>query len=475
MEHGVPDSAIALAQSCPGWWCEALGGFALHVKGDVAAAESSFAAALTHMPRTERCSWNNLSPILEPADRDRYQGLDCDGRDSANAGLFWRATPLFSRPGNDARTEWYSRQIWIRALDNAITHHGMRLGGDFREMLLRYGWATAYGRRPDTHRPVEEIDVVGHEPKPAYPFLALDPQGNWPPAEERPKARFAPVFARYIAGLADVQLARFRRGDSLVVVTGFIARQDSLFHDEPTASLVLSPAPGVKAAEAREQLANGAGSASAAAAGPSHVASLEVEDVDHRAWAVLRTDPLERPERISDLLFTDRGDQLPENLAHAISISRSGSRVREGSIIGLYWETYDHEPSDSAIAVSLTVETVRPGFLGRVGQSLGLKRRTPPLRLAWTRPLDATASMAAHAVELDLSRLKPGSYLLRVEMGEKREAERPFEIVGSDRIAAAVRFVPGSDSPRWRDTPGLSAVALPPQPRVMTASKNHCK
>jgi hypothetical protein len=405
------------------------------MRGDVAEAEAAFTAALADMPRTERCSWNNLSTILEPEDRDRYQGLDCEGRDSANAGFFWRATPLFSRPGNDARTEWYSRQIWIRALDNAITHHGMRLGGDFREMLLRYGWATAYGRRPDSHRPVEDIDVVGHEPKPAYPFLAIDPEGHWPPNAERPRARFAPVFARYITGLNDVQVARFRRGDSLVVVAGFIARKDSLFHDDPTAVLILSPGPGQQGAQVFERLANGAGSASAAADGPSHLASLEVEDVDHRAWAVLRTDPLERPELISDLLFTDRGDQLPENLTHAISISRSGSRVREGSIIGLYWETYGHEASDSAVAVSLTVEPVRPGFLGRVGQTLGLKRRTPPLRLSWTRGLDGATAFAVHAVELDLTRLKPGSYLLRVEMGGERQASRAFEITRSDRIA----------------------------------------
>src|SRR5262245_37391278 len=109
------DSALVIA-SCESWWCQALTGYILHIKGDVALADSMFALALAASPESVHCDWNNLRPVLE-TDLDSYRALSCRQRDSANAVLFWRATPAFSRGANDVRTEWFARKTLIRALD----------------------------------------------------------------------------------------------------------------------------------------------------------------------------------------------------------------------------------------------------------------------------------------------------------------------------------------------------------------------
>ena len=86
---------------------------------------------------------------VEGAEVGAYRALTCRQRDSANAALFWRATPAFARGGNDVRTEWYARRTLIRSLDQAMTHHGMRNSPDYNEMILRYGASTSFARRPD--------------------------------------------------------------------------------------------------------------------------------------------------------------------------------------------------------------------------------------------------------------------------------------------------------------------------------------
>src|SRR6266545_4338972 len=57
VEAGRTADAIAAAHACraAAWWCEALAGFALHAAGDFAGADTAYRAALSDMPREERC------------------------------------------------------------------------------------------------------------------------------------------------------------------------------------------------------------------------------------------------------------------------------------------------------------------------------------------------------------------------------------------------------------------------------------
>ena len=430
VEQGDPDSALVLS-SCETWWCQALMGYTLHLKGDVGLADSMFTLAMAGMPQAVRCDWNNLAIVLE-TDVDRYRALNCRQRDSANAVLFWRATPAFTRKGNDVRTEWYARNTLIRSLDQAMTHHGMRNSSDYNEMVLRYGASTSWARKPEDRLGTmeHEISVIGLEPKPAYPFFGKAEEGQWPPDPERPRSRFATtLFATSMGSIANVQFARFRRNDSIIVVAGFSARNDSLFaSDAVGATLSVSQSPDSRTASARAP-AHGGHGAVAVRALVGGIGSIEIIDSVHRAWAVQRFALDSAPTAISDLLITVPGDSLPESLEAAMQTAWPGAKIGLGGTIGLYWETYGPGATDSVVNVTLNVEPVSPGFLGRVSQSLGLKKRVPPLRLAWSRRGEGGVNFASHAVEVDLSRLTEGHYVVTVDLNDGRRAERRIQII----------------------------------------------
>ena len=430
VEQGDVDSALVLA-SCETWWCQALTGYTLHARGDVVLADSMFALSMAAMPESVHCDWNNLATVLE-SDVGRYRALNCRQRDSANAVLFWRATPAFARGGNDVRTEWYARKTLIRALDQAVTHHGMRNSSDYSEMVLRYGASTSFARVPSDRIATMEhqINVVGLEPKPAYPFFGKTDEGQWPPDPEKPRSRFATTpFAKSMRPIDNVQLARFRRHDSMVVVAGFSTRTDTLFaSDAVVATLNVSPGPGAPTIS-RKVPAHGGHGAVAIRTLVGGIGSIEVTDSVFRAWAVQRFTLDSAPTAISDLLITVPGDSLPESLEAAMSTAWPGARIGVGGTIGLYWETYGTAVTDSLVNVTLNVQPVSPGFLGRVSQSLGLKKRVPPLRLGWSRRAEGGVSFASHSVEVDLSRLKEGHYVVSVDFSDGRRAERRIQII----------------------------------------------
>src|SRR3982750_3903545 len=70
------------------WWCFALVGYANHLLGNAAAAESAFTSALDGMPEDERCKWREISVLLPPNTRHYYEGLTCAARKDVEDG-YW--------------------------------------------------------------------------------------------------------------------------------------------------------------------------------------------------------------------------------------------------------------------------------------------------------------------------------------------------------------------------------------------------
>ena len=428
VEQGLFDSAAAIA-SCNTWWCKALAAYSHYYKGEVGIADSLYSRAMAQAPMGVRCDWNHLGHALEPQEKAVYDRLDCRQRDSVDAYLFWRARPAFSRPGNDVRVQWFARMTAIRAYGEGVTHHGMIGSRDYFEMLSRYGMETSYARRP----PKEgyDVNVVGLEPKPSYPFLAPLEEGKWPPDAEKPASRFSTTrFAKGIGTLQNVQLARFRRGDSVVVVTGFNAVVNDTMFSSPavTAGISLSNAPNAPTATTLKHAPGGRGSLGVRGKAGG-VVSVELMDSVHRAFSIYRVPLDSAPATISDLLITVPGDSLPESPEQAAGMVWPGLRVGVGGTIGLYWETYQVTAADSLLAVTLNVEPVKPGFFGRLTQSIGLKSKVAPLRLSWSRRVEGGLDFAAHSVEVDLSRLKTGSYVVTVELSDGRKTTRHIEII----------------------------------------------
>jgi hypothetical protein len=166
------------------------------------------------------------------------------------------------------------------------------------------------------------------------------------------------------------------------------------------------------------------------------VISLEVHDSTHGSWAVFRSRAERAAGDISDLLLIRQDEELPGRLAEAAERAWPGIQIPLGVSVGLFWETYGHAPGDSLVDVNLTIERIRQGFISKLGQAVGLSKKVSPLRLAWRRERYDEVEFMAHAVEVDLSHLGPGWYLLTVEMSGNRRATRTFEIRRESRILA---------------------------------------
>src|SRR5439155_12529719 len=121
-ESGRPDSAVITARHCRAtrWWCNALEGFARHLAHDYEGADEAFARALRGMPEAERCAWTDLTALLEDGGGG-YRALSCAERQSVGERIWWLAWPLYSRHGNDLRTEHYARHTMVLLLEDAET------------------------------------------------------------------------------------------------------------------------------------------------------------------------------------------------------------------------------------------------------------------------------------------------------------------------------------------------------------------
>jgi hypothetical protein len=419
VEHGRADSAVAAARACAAdpWWCAALEGFAHHAAHRHADAEAAFGRAAARMPDAVRCRWNDLEPLLENADARDYGRLDCAGRDSANAVLLARSRPLLALAVNDLATELWARRVFVDMQREAVTHHGSRMGPDLAEIVLRYGWATAWSRRMEYSVGGEGFSVVGHEPRPSFAFLVdAGGSGAWPPRPAMARARYAPRHASTVVALESVQWARFARGEATLLVAAFRVPADTLFRGPLRATLAAASHRGIVRVSTDQ--AGTRGVLRVQTPGPWERASLEVEAPDTRAWAVDRLVPEDGAwdGAISDLLLYEPGERDPEDVEEASRHALADAHVDGTTPVGLYWETYAARGRTTVMPVRVEVIPARPGFIGRVGRTLGLARRNPPLSLAWDRVLAPGVDPVAHTVELDLSRLQPGRYDIVVEM-----------------------------------------------------------
>ena len=415
VEAGRHAEAVEVTRACgDGWRCSAMAGFALHAERRFVAADSAFGLALAEMSSEQRCRWTDLALLLEPAARGPYQRLGCTARDSANAVLFWLAAPLHTQGGRDLRTEVYARRTLAVMLEGAVTHHGMSAGADYAELLLRYGWATAYGRRHDPLGRPEEIDVVGHEAKPSYAFLAWRPGRKLGDAD-RPQSRYAPGYLRQLRELDQVQVTRFRRGDTLLVAVGYVAEPDSLFRpDSATGMVVLSTAGGEVTGSVAVRGASAA--ALVMAPGGAGLLSLELGDRAMGAWRRFRDSVGALPRGLSDLLLFRADSALPARLEEAVGRMSGTVQLRADTPIGLYWETYAAEGDTVLGPVRLTVAPAGEGFFRRVGRAFGAAPDRQRIELEWT-PVSARDGAAGQSLELDLSRLRPGRYVIQLEAG----------------------------------------------------------
>ncbi|MGH7567816.1 MAG: hypothetical protein ACREL9_02435 [Gemmatimonadales bacterium] len=438
VEDGRAAAALDVARACrasspsPGWWCDALAGFALHAAGDFAGAEAAFRAALDAMPAEKRCRWSDLTLLLDDAAAARYGRLGCAQRQPVEARAWWLARPLFLLPGNDRLTEHYARRTMARLWEDALSAYNLRWGDDQAEIMIRFGWPVRWSEeRPEIGRSLERV-IVGHQRTPGFHFLPSaravnDPttgdSDDWDLAAARPRERYAPFYATAF-GTVTHQIARFRRGASWLVVAAYDLEGDTLFAGRPIeAALALAQDTREPPVVQHLLRAPRRGVLVATASGSALLASVEIlaraDRRAARARSILRPAVAATRVSLSDLLVYDppspahppsSSDSVSGDLDAVIPRVRGSLTVPAGRRLGLFWELYGVDPGGEVVTFDLAVTRTGGSWLRRATESLGLSAPRAPVRLQWREVPEWSGPAAGRALTLDLTGVTPGRY-----------------------------------------------------------------
>lgn len=427
-EAGRQKEALDAARACKvgGWWCEILVGFAQHELGDYAVAEKTFESAIGKMLTRDQCAWHDVSLLIDDDARQQYRRSQCgDPQHRAFEERVWfLGRTLYSMPGNDTRTEWYSRMTMAQLLKDGPSQYQFGFDDDERELMLRFGWERAWAMSRD--------GITGEEMMPAYRMIpagfvinepSLSDSANW-------RLQLPPVIGRYGPAYATVlkplehQKAVFHRGDSALVVLAYDSRtMPELAGAEITAALVVTPGTEPVAYGKIVKDAKPVDVLIAKAPWGPLLMSAEVAAPERRAVARARYGvraPFAVGTRVtlSDLLFYKPYGSFPATVEDAAPHAVPTERLRADEKLGVYWESYGTDPNGEKMNVSLTVvkEVEESGFLRRQAKALKLVTEATPVSVAVEDLSARGVSTSPRAIELDISTLKKGSYIVQLEI-----------------------------------------------------------
>lgn len=444
------DEAVQAARSCRSerWWCAALEGLALHVAERYADADSVFSVALGAMPPAQRCEWIDLRRITVGALEAELARASCEQREIIANDLWELSRPLWFLPGNDLRTEHFARHTMAAILARSANGHGMSWGGDSRELLLRYGWAEWFTRQGNDFGGIHTTPrVTGHDREPSYHFFPAVAsvqrtprlmRSSWTLREPLARTRYAP---RYLERLSDLphQLARFPRGDSMLVAVAYRIADTALAADSLAGWLChsdrqrqpLTPGPARCARDDGKP-----GILSAMFSRDSIVASLEVrgERTKRAARARYTVDPLPCAASwcLSDLvLFDASGQAVMAELDSVIRGAAADLRFGNRAPLGVYWEIEGTPGSAVPVWLTLTVSPARSGVVRRIATRLKLAPELAPVRLRWQSTLRTERD--AQVLTLQLPRNARGRYRVLMTLeppgGAPISATREIELL----------------------------------------------
>jgi hypothetical protein len=437
LEAGRTADAIAAATDCwsTPWWCDALVGLALHQAREYVRADSAFTNALTGMSPEQRCRWTDISLFIEGGAAKRYRRLPCADRAALERRFWWLSQPLYSRPGNDLRTEFFARRTRSRLEQHARSAYNVSWGSDVDELLMRFGWPTWWTRdHPSSVMGNAPPSIVGHEPTPSFFFHPADrllesspaeaQPDDWEPMARLPSARYAPPYAASFSELR-TQIAVFRRGDTAIVVATYEPPQDSLFDDGVSeAALALGSDETTPMTVVRQRVEHrSAAPLIARAAWAPMLASVELTAVKRRGVARARFGV--RPDdgrrrgaagrlTVSDILAYRAVDSAAAALEDVARYALGAARIATGGRVGIYWEIYGVRPAGEPLSVTLTVERVGIAWRTRAAERLRLAAKATPLRVRWQEVPKRDSGIASRAITIDLSALPAGRYRMQL-------------------------------------------------------------
>ena len=284
-------------------------------------------------------------------------------------------------------------------------------------------WPIGWRKSQTSYGSATDINVTEYHSTPSYNFApvealydtsAASEDDGWELEARMPEARFSPRLVGRVAPVA-MQVARFRRGDSVLVASAYAASDDSL-GGASTAVLAVALRDGATRsvpAQARS------GTARLVVEAFPLLAGVEIADTTSRTLARARS-LMRVPERVdglalSDLLLFRAGAGAPESLDAALEAAIPGDTMSRSRPIGIYWETYGVAESGESFDVGVTVERIDRSWIRGAKQRLRLTAPDNPLRLRWNDARPATAGEPlSRAISLDLRNQPAGKYRITV-------------------------------------------------------------
>ena len=492
-EVGDWQGAENLIRRCGGgnWWCTSLLGFVRHAQGDWNTAADLFALAVEQMPEGE--NFLSLVLLLDPDALAVYESAS--DRAAAEERLWLLSDPLYLVDGNDRMTEQFARAVLVRMRREAVNPYGVDWGEDVEELTLRYGAERAWERRralPNGQLQDTRSIVGRHHPK-SQEFLPPDEAledpaqvapGDWTLEQRRPWTGYVPPYAPDLNAL-ETQVARFRRGDSLLVAGAFAPEEEGVETDsrrqnrnprivglraqrnedrgdqqartdpfgrpveEPEPFLVDEPQPegpvqsglfliDTENGVTHQVLGEGPrGAFQLQVPNGRYVVGVEAFSADRKeAWRDrhgLWQDPiLPGLAAVSDLLILEGGGEIPTSLDEALPTALPAVRIRAGEALKVAWELYGLAIGESA-SVRIGVDQGGQGLIRRLGQFLRVLEPESPVVMTYEDAGPDVLGTVFRAVQLNFPDLEPGEYTLTVEIElsgrEPMVVARPIVIV----------------------------------------------
>jgi hypothetical protein len=268
-----------------------------------------------------------------------------------------------------------------------------------------------------------DISVTEYHQVPSYNFApvealydtsATSQNDGWDLTARTPEARYSPRQIDDVAPVA-MQIARFRRGDSVLVVSAHAASHDSLGVASDAVLAVALPDGTMRLAPAEGRV----GRARLMVESFPVRAGVEINDTTThtlaRARSLLRVPESPSGLALSDLLLFRATEGAPESIDAALEAAVPGDTVSRSRPIGIYWETYGIAESGESFDVGVTVERIDRSWFRGAKQLLRLTEPDNPLRLRWSdaRP-GAPGEPISRAITLDLANQSPGKYRITV-------------------------------------------------------------
>ncbi|TVP55617.1 MAG: hypothetical protein EA351_10175 [Gemmatimonadales bacterium] len=231
-EAGDWKDALEAARGCrstrPGW-CDSLEALAAHGLGEMDEAERLHRRAIEQMDPEEREARLDPEWLVDVETWRALRDLDGAERDALVERIWRRANPWFSTPVNELWVEHLSRHTRAEIREGTRTPYGFNWGRDLAQILVRFGEESGFERIRETSLQLGPPPVIGRGQVGARFLLpsarALLDQEAPEPSDFSTEGLVARSLHR--AGVThrirdlEAQVARFQRGDSLLVAAAW--------------------------------------------------------------------------------------------------------------------------------------------------------------------------------------------------------------------------------------------------------------